>query len=66
MEEFICFPVTLEEKQRFLKMCSALGIKSQEWFRLALIESEINIKIRNYPDPDLPQKDKPNSDDPDR
>lgn len=62
MEEFICFPVTRDEKERFIKMCSSLGIKSEEWFRRALIESEITIMIRDYPDPDMPKEQKPKSD----
>ena len=62
MDEYICFPVTREEKKRFIRMCRSLGIKSEEWFRRALIETEINITIRDYPDPDLPTEHTSNPD----
>ncbi|KLU62971.1 hypothetical protein CEB3_c06340 [Peptococcaceae bacterium CEB3] len=56
MEEFLCFPVTPEEKRRFQKACSALNLKVEEWFRRALVESELNVAMRDFSDPDISDK----------
>lgn len=56
MEEFLCFPVTPEEKRRLQKACSSLNLKVEEWFRRALVESELNAAMRNFPIPDLDDK----------
>ena len=52
MNEFICFPVDFDEKERFQRMCKQLKLKPEEWFRLAIIESEIDIAARSHADPD--------------
>lgn len=51
MNEFICFPVDFDEKERFQRMCKQLKLKPEEWFRLAIIESEIDIAARSHVDP---------------
>ncbi|GAB6171955.1 hypothetical protein JCM15765_14330 [Paradesulfitobacterium aromaticivorans] len=56
MHEFICFPVDFDEKERFQRMCKQLKLKPEEWFRLAIIESEIDIAARSHVDPDTKKK----------
>lgn len=50
MNEFICFPVDFDEKERFQRLCRSLDLKPEEWFRRAVIESELELAARKHPD----------------